>query len=88
MNAIPIDPHLITSCLEICSFFVSASTVDRCVVPNPQLTITFCYDGDTLITFYLDGYMLITFCTIMDISNLYGYYVCSVRIFTDIWILI
>ena len=75
MNAIPIDPHLITSRLEICSFLVSVSAVDRCVVPNPQLTITFCYDGDTLITFCLYGYRLITFCATMGISNIYGYYV-------------
>ena len=72
MNAIVIDPHLITSHLEICSFLVIASIVDRCVVSNPS---TFCYDEDTLITFCLYGYRLITFCTTMDISNLYGYYV-------------
>ena len=89
INAILIEPHLITSCLEICSFLVSASTIDRCVVPNLQLTITFCYDRNTLIAFCLEGlYRLVTFCATMNIFNLYGYYVCSVRIFTDIWILI
>ena len=33
IETIPIDPHLISFCLEICSFVVSA--IDRCVVPNP-----------------------------------------------------
>ena len=85
MNVIPIDPYLISSRLEICSFLVSA--VDRCVVSYHQLTINFCYDGDTFIIFCLDGYKLITFCATIDIYYLDGYYV-NEWIFRDIWILV
>ena len=73
----PYDPHFINSHLEICSFVISV--VDGCVVHNPQLTITFCFDGETLITFCLDKLWLITFCDNMDIYRcmasmlMYGY---------------
>ena len=76
MNVIPIDPHLITSRLEICGFLVF---VDECVVSYPKLIITFCFDGDTLVIFCLDGYKLITFCAVMNnyrymvIMLMYGY---------------
>ena len=85
MNVIPIDPYLISSHLKMCSFLVFV--VDGCVVSYPQSTITFCYDGDTLLTFCLHGYRLVTFCAIMDIYYLDGYYV-NVWIFRDIWILV
>ena len=77
MNVIPIDPHLIMSRLEMCSFLIFV--IEGYVVSYPQLTITFCFNGNTLVTFCLNGYRLIIFCAIMNnyifmiIMLMYGY---------------